>query len=383
MTQNSLNSSSADKEPNDFWAKDLCSQDLFLEGTFGPEVTSASTRRGLITVLDQAEDLAENIPIPCKMFKTFQLNRRAASRWNATCEELEMVTGFEKVVAVTSATGCNSSFLLMWTIALEGTYPDGKQPRPQGAFPSGRTRLGGKLTCTITCVALFEAVGVPSDGPKSLSTSIKGEAVVRKTFLRNLATWKGCLGEVLDLLRWCEEVYEEILAGWGSLSNHGHLLYSISRISGCWWRLGWHVDKTTIRHSRSGGSSFSSLQFRRKSASFQVCWTAWIVGWEFYLLSPSSVVLDRLLLMPRQSNPILVTREAKWRLNFSGTWSKLMQNNQIVVEKQHLCFIEKKKYRKSFWEGRVVGTPNFAFCDSLPWLFDQSIFNSDPISKLC
>ena len=46
-------------------------------------------------------------------------------------------------------------------------------------------------------------------------------------------------------------------------------------------------------------------------------------------------------------------------------------------------FHRKKKYRKSFWEGRVVGTPNFAFCDSLPWLFDQSIFNSDPISKLC
>ena len=46
-------------------------------------------------------------------------------------------------------------------------------------------------------------------------------------------------------------------------------------------------------------------------------------------------------------------------------------------------FHRKKKYRKSFWEGMVVGTPNFSFCDSLPWLFDQSIFNSDPISKLC
>ena len=195
-----------------------------------------------------------------------------------------------------------------------------------GHFSLG-TRLGGKLTCTITCVALFEAVGV-CDGPKSLSTSIKGETVVRKTFLRNFATWKSCLREVLDLLRWCEEVDEDILAGWGSSSNHRHFLYSILRISGCWWRLGWHVDKTTIRHSRSAGSSFSSLQFRRKSALFQVCWTAWIVGWEFCLLSPSSVVLDRLLLMPCQSAPILVTREAKWRLNFSGTWSKLMQNNQ-------------------------------------------------------
>ena len=207
--------------------------------------------------------------------------------------------------------------------------------------------------------------------------------MVGKTFLRNFAAWKSCLGEVLDLLHWCEEVDEDTSAGWGSSSNHRHLLYRISRIPGCWWRLGWHVPETTIRHPRSAGSSFSSLQFRRKSASFQVCWTAWIVGWEFYLLSPSSVVLDRLLLMPWQSTPILVTREAKWRLNFSGTWSKLMQNNQIVVEKQHLCFIEKKEYRKSFWEGMVVGTPNFSFCDSLPWLFDQSIFNSDPISKLC
>ena len=75
-----MNSLSADEEPNDFWAKDLCSQDLFLEGTFGPEVASASTKRGLITVLDQAEDLAEKIPNPCKMFKIFQQNRRVASR---------------------------------------------------------------------------------------------------------------------------------------------------------------------------------------------------------------------------------------------------------------------------------------------------------------
>ena len=149
LSQNSLNSSSADEEPNDFWAKDLCSQDLILEGTFGPEVTSASTRRGLITVLDQAEDLAENIPIPCKLFKIFQLNRRAASRWNATCEELEMVTGFEKVVAVTSATGCNSSFLLMWTIALELTYPGGKQPRPQGTFPWWKANLYYNLRSVI------------------------------------------------------------------------------------------------------------------------------------------------------------------------------------------------------------------------------------------
>lgn len=55
------------------------------------------------------------------------------------------------------------------------------------------TRLGGKLTCTITCVALFEAVGV-YDGPKSLSASNKGETVVRKTFLRNFATWEELFG---------------------------------------------------------------------------------------------------------------------------------------------------------------------------------------------
>ena len=67
------------------------------------------------------------------------------------------------------------------------------------------TRLGGKLTCPITCVALFDAAGV-CDGPKSLSTSINGETVVGKTFLRNFAAWKSCLGEVLDLLHWCEEV---------------------------------------------------------------------------------------------------------------------------------------------------------------------------------
>ena len=86
-----------------------------------------------------------------------------------------------------------------------------KETSSPGRFSLG-TRLGVKLTCTITCVALFEAVGV-CDGPKSLSTSIKGETVVRKTFLRNFATWKSCLGEVLDLLRWCEEVYDDILAG--------------------------------------------------------------------------------------------------------------------------------------------------------------------------
>ena len=183
LTQNSLNSSSADEEPNAFWAKDLCSQDLFLEGTFGPEVTSASTRRGLITVLDQAEDLAENIPIPFKMFKIFQLNRRAASRWNATCEELEMVPGFVKV----SSHFCDwSQFQLSVDVnnRVRGNVSGWKANSSPGRFSLG-TRLGGKLTCTLTCVALFEAAGV-CDRPKSLSTPIKGETVVGKTFLRNL-----------------------------------------------------------------------------------------------------------------------------------------------------------------------------------------------------
>ena len=59
LAQKSLSSSSADKELNDFRVKDLA-----------------------------------------KMFKIFQQNRREASRWKAICEELEMVTGFLKVLTV-------------------------------------------------------------------------------------------------------------------------------------------------------------------------------------------------------------------------------------------------------------------------------------------
>ena len=59
----------------------------------GPKVTSTSTSRGLIIVLDQEE----NIPLPCKMFKIFLQNSKVASRLNAPCEELEMVIGFVKV----------------------------------------------------------------------------------------------------------------------------------------------------------------------------------------------------------------------------------------------------------------------------------------------
>ena len=55
------------------------------------------------------------------------------------------------------------------------------------------TRLGGKLTCTITCVALFEAVGV-CDGPKSLSASNKGETVVRKNLFAQFRYLKELFG---------------------------------------------------------------------------------------------------------------------------------------------------------------------------------------------
>ena len=58
-----------------------------------PQVTSASTSRGLIIVLDQEE----NIPLPCKIFRIFLQDPKVASRRNATCDELEMVTGFVKI----------------------------------------------------------------------------------------------------------------------------------------------------------------------------------------------------------------------------------------------------------------------------------------------
>ena len=83
---------------SDSWIQDLCSQALSLEGPFGPEVTSASTSCGLITVHDLAEEnTAEMNPLPCKMFKIFLQNPKVASRRNATCDELEMVSGFVKV----------------------------------------------------------------------------------------------------------------------------------------------------------------------------------------------------------------------------------------------------------------------------------------------
>ena len=83
---------------SDSWIQDLCSQALSLEGPFGPEVTSASTSCRLITVHDLAEEnTAEMNPLPCKMFKIFLQNPKVASRRKATCDELEMVSGFVKV----------------------------------------------------------------------------------------------------------------------------------------------------------------------------------------------------------------------------------------------------------------------------------------------
>ena len=152
-----------------------------------------------------------------------------------------------------------------------------------------------------------------------------------------------------------------------------------SRISGCWWRLGWQVHETTIRHPRSAGSSFSSLKVSFVTSLLN-CLNRWLrVLSTIPIFSSSGWTVIYLC----QSTPVLVTREAKWRLSFSGTWSNWCKTTKSWWKKlQCNIFVSSKnKYRKSFWEGRVVGTPNFLFCDSLPWLFDQSIFNSDPISN--
>lgn len=83
---------------NDSWIQDLCNQPLSLEGPFGPEITSAPTSCRLITVHDLAEEnTAQMNPLPCKMFKIFLQNPKVAGRRNATCDELEMVSGFVKV----------------------------------------------------------------------------------------------------------------------------------------------------------------------------------------------------------------------------------------------------------------------------------------------
>ena len=94
-----------------------------------------------------------------------------------------MVPGFVKV----SSHFCDwSQFQLSVDVnnRVRGNVSGWKANSSPGRFSLG-TRLGGKLTCTLTCVALFEAAGV-CDRPKSLSTPIKGETVVGKTFLRNL-----------------------------------------------------------------------------------------------------------------------------------------------------------------------------------------------------
>lgn len=58
---------------------------------------SASSGRSLITISDLEVNLAEQSPLPCKIFKCFLRNSRVASRRDPICEELERVTSLEKV----------------------------------------------------------------------------------------------------------------------------------------------------------------------------------------------------------------------------------------------------------------------------------------------
>ena len=232
----------------------------------------------------------------------------------------------------------------MWTITLERTHP------------------GGKLTSTRACVALFEAAG-GCGGQKSLS-SIKEEAVVGKTFWRNFAAWKSFFGKILDRLHWCEEVYVDASAVWGSSisSNDRHLLCSISSNSGCWWRPGTHGEETAIWHSRSVGSSLSSLQSQTESALFQVCWTSLIVVWVFFL-SSSSRGLDKPLLMPAMSSGVTPTllsdRRGKMKTKFVRNLIKMIQNIQSVEKKTKTSLLDREnKYWQSFGEGWFVNTPN-------------------------
>ena len=85
--------------------------------------------------------------------------------------------------------------------------------------------------------------------------------------------------------------------------------------------------------------------------------------------------------MPISSN--LSDERSKVKVKFFRNVIEIDAKTTKSWWKNNIFVSSKNKYRKSFWEGRVVGTPNFSFCDSLPWLFDQSIFNSDPIWKLC
>ena len=78
-------------------AANCCRQALPVKAGSSPGITSASSGRSLITISDLEVNLAEQSPLPCKIFKCFLRNSRVASRRDPICEELERVTGLEKV----------------------------------------------------------------------------------------------------------------------------------------------------------------------------------------------------------------------------------------------------------------------------------------------
>lgn len=78
-------------------AANCCRQALAVKGGSSPGITSASSGRSLITISDLEVNLAEQSPLPCKIFKCFLRNSRVASRRDPICEELERVTGLQKV----------------------------------------------------------------------------------------------------------------------------------------------------------------------------------------------------------------------------------------------------------------------------------------------
>lgn len=78
-------------------AANCCRQALAVKAGSSPGITSASSGRSLINISDLEVNLAEQSPLPCKIFKCFLRNSRVASRRHPICEELERVTGLEKV----------------------------------------------------------------------------------------------------------------------------------------------------------------------------------------------------------------------------------------------------------------------------------------------
>ena len=81
-------------------AANCCGQLLAVKGGSSPGIMSASSGRSLITIRDLEVNLAQQSPLSCKIFKCFLRNSRVASRGDPICEELERVTGLEKVNGV-------------------------------------------------------------------------------------------------------------------------------------------------------------------------------------------------------------------------------------------------------------------------------------------